>query len=1190
MNVRDITKLTDYPLIEKLAQALWEQETFGHGVAIMVGAGFSRCAATTYDTDKKLPIWRDLAKKLADELGESEHTDALRLAQMYQDYFGKTRLYDLLKNAVEDEIWEPTKLYQDLLTLPWSEVLTTNWDTLLERASKTIYEPIYDIVSKQEDLAGCHSPRIVKLHGTINVSNDLIFTQEDYRCYPQKYGIFVNFVRQVFVENELCLIGFSGDDPNFLQWIGWVRDNLQSNARRIYLVGALNLSAAKRKYLESLNVAPIDLYFLVKHFDNIDLRHKMANDFFLKQLSILKKKKIWEWQPTSLTSISEKNSISLNKKETNISPEAILETLIEDRKSYPEWIICPNALRIDFINQISEVSQFISDFSKLKESTRCKLLYELVWRYEKIFYYNIDKNLQTMLLSVCNPNNDIGLSKKHQLEIALYLLKCSRFTEKNSEQQEVINKTTNIIKDNSQYWSESIVEFAYHQILVAKEELNYPLIEELVDKINGTDPIWKLRKAYILSKIDCHKESANLIDNVYKELALSYCDNQNSIFILSRLAWACFLKSQLDMVLFRKNILEFSNSKYSQQKCDPYEIINYLERVVSEHLDKQREPMIEPTFEPGRYKDNSKTVHFVNSIQIHPAILFDMVSNTVGLPIKWGNFQFTKHIAYDVANFVETDYWQQFILITEFSNYDESKEIKKLFNRLRIAQISSNEVNKSVECCFKAIKFWMNKRINHCKNKQIESYAIDNLRVFIEILARFQTRLSSDEAKKYYRFALSIAKDEYFYHFWLKKSINNLLNYSLRSIPTSQYNELLVETLEFPIKEDWVNPIIEFPGKRNINKILDYEIDYLINNIRNKKQGSKLDTRIVMRLMPLIDSSFLIENEKDQLVFNIYGKDYEYKKLPYTKEVYPSFFLNIPPEENVKKIKDLIIYEVYSEEPSYDMAFLETLVNTLSYKKLLPSEMQSIQYFNYFIDWKRNDYSNSVDEIIDELFDGQDPDIISKHICHILYFITSHLPMTFLNQDNFDKIYKFYQDNMTSPYILRALIPFVLKNPEKNQLVISLIKKALKNKIELIVGDAAYAILEWGTQLSDKSVIRPLIDKLIYRVESGRLIGLINILQVINIMFNSGWLTNDDINILIENLPEIYNDSNYDNFSDDDSEAIIIFDIRKECVRLARDILKQRNEPIPALQNILDKAKNDALPEVRFAELNEYLR
>ena len=47
MTERDITKIIDYPLIQKLAQALWQSEDYGHGVAIMVGAGFSRSAANT---------------------------------------------------------------------------------------------------------------------------------------------------------------------------------------------------------------------------------------------------------------------------------------------------------------------------------------------------------------------------------------------------------------------------------------------------------------------------------------------------------------------------------------------------------------------------------------------------------------------------------------------------------------------------------------------------------------------------------------------------------------------------------------------------------------------------------------------------------------------------------------------------------------------------------------------------------------------------------------------------------------------------------------------------------------------------------------------------------------------------------------------------------------------------------------
>ena len=149
---------------------------------------------------------------------------------------------------------------------PWTDVLTTNWDTLLERAAENSVDYSYEVVRTEADLTYAKSPRIVKLHGTIGDPGPLIFAEEDYRTYPAKYAAFVNFARQVFIENELCLVGFSGDDPNFLQWAGWVRDHLGGSARRIYLVGNLRLERATRRYLEAHNIAPIDLAPLVKDF------------------------------------------------------------------------------------------------------------------------------------------------------------------------------------------------------------------------------------------------------------------------------------------------------------------------------------------------------------------------------------------------------------------------------------------------------------------------------------------------------------------------------------------------------------------------------------------------------------------------------------------------------------------------------------------------------------------------------------------------------------------------------------------------------------------------------------------------------------------------------------------------------------------------------------------------------------
>ena len=202
-NYQSIKDLSDYPAVQKLAAALWQQENAYHGAAVMVGAGFSRSAATTGDVNRKLPLWPDLSSALATELGASAHSDPLRLAQEYLAYFGKQALHDLIKKEVNDAAWSPGEQHKSLLELPWSEVLTTNWDTLLERASMEVHHPVYNVVSRQEELSNARSPRIVKLHGTVKVTEDLVFTQEDYRKYPQRHAAFVNFSRQVFIENEL---------------------------------------------------------------------------------------------------------------------------------------------------------------------------------------------------------------------------------------------------------------------------------------------------------------------------------------------------------------------------------------------------------------------------------------------------------------------------------------------------------------------------------------------------------------------------------------------------------------------------------------------------------------------------------------------------------------------------------------------------------------------------------------------------------------------------------------------------------------------------------------------------------------------------------------------------------------------------------------------------------------------------
>ena len=189
--------------------------------------------------------------------------DPLRLAEEFRTHLGQTALDALIRDLVRDEAWVPGDLHRDLLRLPWSDVLTTNWDTLLERERFADFDRTYEVVRTPADIASARTPRIVKLHGSLPSHTPFIFAEEDYRTYPKKFAPFVNLAQQILLENELCLIGFSGDDPNFLAWSGWVRDHLGRSARPIRLAGVLNLAPPRRRYLENLNVTPIDLAPLV---------------------------------------------------------------------------------------------------------------------------------------------------------------------------------------------------------------------------------------------------------------------------------------------------------------------------------------------------------------------------------------------------------------------------------------------------------------------------------------------------------------------------------------------------------------------------------------------------------------------------------------------------------------------------------------------------------------------------------------------------------------------------------------------------------------------------------------------------------------------------------------------------------------------------------------------------------------
>ena len=158
----------DHNHLEQLSEYLWQGTR--SRASVMVGAGISRNAIPLHGEENSFPAWRDLSHMMLKELypdtlsEEVKTKTATRIASEYSSRFGEAGLEDFLRKSIPDDSHKPGEIHQLLLKLPWNDVFTTNYDTLLERTE--VAERPYSHVTKMTDLKDASPPRIIKLHGS----------------------------------------------------------------------------------------------------------------------------------------------------------------------------------------------------------------------------------------------------------------------------------------------------------------------------------------------------------------------------------------------------------------------------------------------------------------------------------------------------------------------------------------------------------------------------------------------------------------------------------------------------------------------------------------------------------------------------------------------------------------------------------------------------------------------------------------------------------------------------------------------------------------------------------------------------------------------------------------------------------------------------------------------------------------
>ena len=207
----------------------------GGRLTLFAGAGLSFNAPRADGADGRMPGWSALTERLREFLpGVGGHEPATKVADLFESTFGRRALIESLMSAIPDHEFLPGDVHRLLPELGFRDIITSNFDTLIERAYRERHIEPEVVVSDRFAAPGLMA-RLYKINGCFDRSPfDVVITSEDFRRWDQSRPLLRALVTSVFVESNVLFVGFSLEDPAFRAIHGRVRDILGPDQRMAY--------------------------------------------------------------------------------------------------------------------------------------------------------------------------------------------------------------------------------------------------------------------------------------------------------------------------------------------------------------------------------------------------------------------------------------------------------------------------------------------------------------------------------------------------------------------------------------------------------------------------------------------------------------------------------------------------------------------------------------------------------------------------------------------------------------------------------------------------------------------------------------------------------------------------------------------------------------------------------------------
>lgn len=933
------------------------------------------------------------------------------------------------------------------------------------------------------------------------------------------------------------------------------------------------------------NVTPIDLAPLVEDVSN-DVKHSKAISIFLNWLASSKPndRHVWEWP--SEDSLPRSTAFD----DVSTSPKEIFSAWRQDRLKYPGWLVAPGETQEIFryrTNAHYPQLQKLAEIEKISE--KAQLLFELLCRHE-IAFSPVNEQYDNTVQEMFRNGGKVCLLQQEKTRLCAFLCAEAR------RRWDWISFDFWISELESFDDPEASTELFYGKALRAKQELDFVTLNELVPKIAGEDPVWKMRQGMLYTFLFEDEKAALCFQSALTDIRMRRATDKRSIWLLSREAWARWVFDAAHFELpendgkHRVN-LDGWPSIYGQKRCDPWDYLGFLDRKVAEDFEKTQgeKILVTPLFNAGHYRNIAKGKIHMNSARVTSHDLCVRMQETVGIPtrIGWADLLSTRlSRAFEVINrSSERDY---FLAATLLPSYEKGL-IDTAFNRIEVAKIPIDVVVKLAEKIRCAIDYFLSKYTS--SDRRLKS--IDRVRIDIELLSRLAVRMSSSAAREYYEWTLALCWQEAANDWWLYEHIGNLLERCLEAMPIDDRRALAETAVFFPLPverkidamaRDWPELMDCFQQedfqRPEKNTAWAGRVSELIAIINNESTEDR--QRAILRMHLLFKSNLLLEDEESELAKAIWSTIDEYKGWPLAFNMYPYVFLELP--ETKKDHAKELFYAQFVEKVTLDKVdadFINTLSGGLNSSKNI-LECASDHFENILLvcmNWKpRSADSDSLRDV------GFRNDADKRAITNLL---TWTLLPEIKSEDIAPETKEKWLAHLASPDyqgMVATAFEFSRLYPEELGSMVRLIRKSIYSRNSKNITSGYHAIQQFinAAKIRKREVPEILVSDVISACESMRELGLHHALHAAVQFVETSVVGDDGLRRLADTVELIWSEFSYDVSFSSDERMITLTLVRGQCARMAK-VLMNLGMETDAVKIICEEALNDPAPEVRYS-------